>query len=870
MCPSKNEVDNRRLGRFITGLLGPNESEALLGDIEEQLAASHQRGGRGRTMLWAAGQVALALWNHLSVSLAWKRALILQHWALTWRRLMRSKVYSAINIGGLAVGMAASIIMAVWVLDALNYESGYSHSDRLYRVEQRLDTPDGLKPAAITPSPLGPVLENNYPEIEATARMMYMSSYVLEQEGRRFLEQHIVAADPSFLRLFDFKVLHGNLNQALDSPQSLVLTRKVAQKYFGDENPVGRSMRFSRTKMMIVTAVIENHPHNTHLDFEILVSLSLARELGCEFFPDTWHRADDIHTYALLAEGHSMEAVNAKIKTVKQPFEQQWNDEICLRPLKKIHVSPEVEYNLAPVVNMQHFKFYNAAAVLIFLIACMNYINLSSARALQRREEMAMRSVLGASREALLQQAFMESLFLAFVALLVAWILTVAGVEFVKQAIGKPISASAWMNSRWFWGMNGAFLLVVAFSGLFSVWLPQSGRLFHRPPLRAYRVSRAGKQLLVGLQFAIAMVLIAATMLVNSQLALMRDSDVGFQHDSVIAVSMKMSEEETLWGQQYNTFKQELLSHPGVENVSTACQSPVEMGVSAGEAHWEGQQENQSLMVRWNSVDYDYIETLGMTVLAGRSFNRAHNDAMTDMSNARFVINEAAARGMGVENPVGLQFALYGKTGPILGVVKDFHYRSFKETVDPMAMFINFYFNETLLIRLHGESHSAALDHIEETWKVFLPDWPFSWHYLNDAYQQMYEADEQARRIINGLSGLALLIAVLGLLGLVAYGVQQRSKEIGIRKVLGSSVGAVILTLARDFIKCIAAATVVALPVAWYMLNQWLQQFPYRVNLVWPLLLGSAAIAWSVAALTLLIQTTKAALANPVKSLKDE
>jgi len=870
MHPNKKEPTEHRLARLIMAILGPDEGEALLGDMEEQQAASTQRGRRSRTTLWAAGQVALSLWNHLSVFLAWKRALVLQHWALTWRRLMRSKGYSAINIGGLAVGMAASIIMAVWVLDALNYESSYSHSDRLYRVEQRLDTPDGLKPAAITPSPLGPLLERSYPEIEATARMMYMSSYVLEQGGKRFLEQRIVAADPSFLRLFDFNVIHGSLTEALDSPQSLILTRKVAQKYFGDENPVGRPMRFSRHKAMLVTAVIEDHPHNTHLDFEILVSLSLARELGCEFFPDTWHRVDDIHTYALLAEGNSLEAVNAKIKTAKQPYEQQWNDEICLRPLKKIHVSPEVEYNLAPVVNMQHFKFYNAAAVLVFLIACMNYLNLSSARALQRRNEMAMRSVLGASRGTLLQQAFMESLFLAVMALLAAWILTVAGVECMKQALGKAISPSAWLTSPWFWGMNGAFLLTVALSGLFSVWLPQSGRLFHRPPLRAFRASRAGKQLMVGLQFAIAIVLIAATMLVNGQLGYMRDSDVGFQHDSVISVAMKMSEEETLWGQQYNTFKQALLSHPGVESVSSACQSPVEMGVSAGEAHWEGMQDNQSLMVRWNSVDYDYIETLGMTVLAGRSFNRAHNDAMEDMSNARFVINEAAARGMGVENPVGLQFALYGKTGPIVGVVKDFHYRSFKETVDPMAMFINFYFNETLLIRLHGASHRAALDHIEETWKAFLPDWPFSWHYLNEAYQQMYEADEQARRIINGLSGLALLIAVMGLLGLVAYGVQQRSKEIGIRKVLGSSVGAVILTLARDFIKCIAAATVVALPVAWYMLNQWLQQFPYRIHLGWPLLLGSAAIAWLVAALTLLSQTTKAALANPVNSLKDE
>ena len=788
------------------------------------------------------------------------------------RNLLRFKTYSFINIFGLSIGIACSILIILWIHDELSYDQFHKNSSDLFIVVQKHYNQNGIEYDTAEPYPVAEELKWDYPEILDVSRVYHSEECLFVYNDKRFIENQILIVDSEFLTMFSFPLIYGDANSVLDDPNSVVITKTIAQKYFSNANPVGKTFRVDNQYDLIVTGVLDDIPHNSHLDFSILIPLS-SELISHKFETDKWQYTIVVFTsYVLLQKNQKYDDVSKKIASVLQKHVENDKVELYLYPITKLHTNPEIAPEESRSIDMKYINIFIVIAFLVLLIACINFMNLSTARSSIRAREIGIRKVVGSNRSHLITQFLGESLLLASIAGFLALLIVELMLPFFNHLSGKQLTID-YSNA----GILLSFGAIILFVGIVAGSYPA----FYLSAFRPVTVLKGKlmvdfknsilRKIFVVVQFALSICFIIGAIVFYHQLNYMKNKEVGYDKEHLISVPIDMPWGTSLKSYKYDAFKAELMNYPNIIGVTQSFSSPADIETGDAEADWDGKLPNQFVTIHWLTVHFDYCKTLGIKIIEGRPFSR---DFKTDVNfpfdKASFIVNEVAVKRMGVKSAIGLKLTLFHKTGPIIGVMKNFHYRDMKTKIEPLALFINPYFNNYILIKLQPENIKGSLEFIKKTWDKFSPDYPFEYSFVSNDYNNLYLHEEKMGGILTIFTVFAILIACLGLWGLTSFIIERRKKEIGIRKVLGSSVLEVITMLIKDFTQWILLANLIAWPVAWYVMNKWLQNFAYKTDISWWEFVFPGGIALVIALITVSFQAIKAATANPVESLRYE
>ncbi len=799
-----------------------------------------------------------------------------------FRNLLRNKFYTFLNILGLSIGLAAFIFILLYVRDEITYDRHNEKHERIYRIESDFNISNRHDLFAIVPVPMGPAFKLEFPEVEAFVRINEVGNALFRYGDKEYYENAFYFADSNIADVFTINFLSGSPEKALTEPYTMVLTEKIAKKYFGDKDPIGEMIQTGSGRSYKVTAVIENQPSNSHLKYDALLSAASLEEL---FGADNFNSMEPIafwnigvYTFILLSENSDMQTIADKFPAFydkyMKPIGDQINASFALRytPLAKTHFAQGLGSEL-PSGNMAYIYIFSAVAFFILLLATINYMNMATARSANRAREVGMRKVVGAYRNQLITQFLSESLLMALIALVIALCVVFILLPDFNQLSGKTLEFSLFTQPF----VIGVVLLITLMVGIFSGSYP-SFYLSSFIPMTVLRgtVSKAGKKsgllrkLLVIIQFFIAIIMIIGTIVVSSQLSFLRNTDLGFEKDNLLVMEMQ----DSTFRSKAETFKNELLQNPDIVSATNSTGVP-------GEINWiqvlrvEREDEMAEMALILAQTDYDYIKTMGMEIVSGRDFDR---NMGTD-DTAAVIINETGVKTLGWEDdPIGKKlqygFDLEGDPGRIMkviGVVKDFHYRSLHNKIEPIIFFISPQPRFMMTVRLKEGKEKEAIGFIEEKWNSFGAGRPFDYRFVTQILENQYEGEQKIGVIFNIATIITIFIALLGLLGLSSFVAEQRTKEIGIRKILGASVGNILNLLYREFVFLIIIAFICAVPVAWWRLDIWLNDsFIYHTSLNWIYFLLAGLMAFVVGMLTISFYIIRAATSNPVDAVKWE
>lgn len=799
--------------------------------------------------------------------------LIWNYFKIASRRIRRHKGFSFINIAGLAIGMACTIVILLWVQKEISYDRFHENRDSLFRVAAFVSFPNRSSHSVIGPPPLAPAMKEEFPEIIQSTRVDDCPRLVFKHQDKAFYEQKGLLADPSFLEMFTFPLLEGNPQNALSDPFSIILTEKTAVKYFGSENPVSKTMMVEGIPIT-VTGVMKNVPENSHFQFDFLLPFEIRREMGDNL--DHWGNSNT-YAYVQLNEQASPAEVDKKIENFLRDklatvfrMENPFDVRLYLQPITDIHLSSHVQdQDYAVVSDRKYVYVFSVVAFFILVIACINFMNLFTARSMKRAKEIAMRKVVGSKRSQLVRQFLTESLLFSFVSLLVAVVVVQLFLPISQNLLNKNLIMS-FLDFRFV----AMLFLITLFTGILAGIYPA---LF-LSSFSSIRIikgigQKAGGQLwvrkfLVIAQFSLSIILIVATIVITKQINFMRKTDLGFDKENVVYMPLKGN-----IGKQYETFKNEILQETIILSVSAKNSHPLLGSDYTTDIEWPGKDPTQKILMEVTGVDYDYIETMKLELKEGRSFSREHS---TDAGGS-FILNERAVQLMELESPLGKEISVWKNKGTVIGIVKDAHFRSLKNQIEPQIQYLysdldTREMNEygVILVRIKGGQVPEALALLEKAWKKMEMDYPFELGFLDQSVDNQYRSEMQISQIINIFTLLGLFISCLGLFGLASFMAEQRTKEIGIRKVLGASASQILLMLSKDFAKWVALASLIAWPSAYFILHKWLGDFAYRVDIRIPIFLLSTVFALLVALLTVSYQAIKSASQNPVGALRYE
>ncbi len=788
------------------------------------------------------------------------------------RNLIRHKGYSFINIAGLAIGMAACLLIMLYVSDQLLYEQFHKNKDQIYRVVAELNFGGRIDKIAAIMGPLGPRLAEEYPEVVDAVRFSPASpgrNPVLSFGQDRYKEENFFFVDPSVFDVFTFPLIKGDPKTALKDPFSLVITEDIGAKYFGSADPMGKVLTLDDRHDFTVTGVLQNIPRHTQLKGEFMASFSSLDEIrGQEI--QHWMAFGTVYNYIRVAEGFSVAEFEAKLpEFVKKNIGEQFVSslKLNLQPLSKIFLHSDLLMELSPSGNIGYVYLFSALAALILLIASINFMNLATARSTHRAKEVSMRKVLGAYRFQLVKQFLGESIVFSLIALIFA----LALFEFIKPEfssfLGQEMSIDYGRNFLILPGLIGLAIIVGALAGAYPAFFLARFKtlkiLKGASPVSAKSLLRKS---LVVFQFAISIVLLIGTMVIYKQLDYVKNENLGFDKEHVMVIPMENRE----ISQQYAGLKNELLQNPGVVNVSGAFSIPASGPVRKITIKAEGVSEEEPLPMQGVAADYDYLTTLGLEITAGRDFSKEFG---TDASEA-YILNQAAAKRLGWDDPIGREFAMPTghqtgdlRSGQVIGVVKDFHMQSLRQKIEPLFIYIDPMMLSRLAVRIGPGNISETVASIEQTWQKFAPNTAFEFSFVDQNFAKLYRAEDKLGQLLTAFSLLAVFVACLGLFGLAAFSAEQRTKEIGIRKVLGASISGIVMLLSKEFVILILIANIFAFPLAWYAMDKWLQDFAYRISLGWGAFALAGFLAFAIALLTVSFQALKAAVANPVKAI---
>jgi predicted permease len=785
---------------------------------------------------------------------------------IAFRNIKRYKGYSFINIFGLAVGLACCILILLWVQDELSYDRFHTNLNDLYRINAEFHKTEPATHYWPVCAPLAPALKEEYPEIVKATRFTRLRRGQLVRYGdKKFLESRICLADPDFFAMFTFPFLEGNPQTALSHPDSIVLVESLSAKYFGDESPVGKTLTLNNEHSFTVAGVLQEIPENSTIQFDFLLPF-----VRIEDFEKAWAVLDNwslsgFATYIQLEKKASEEALEDKIAYYLQKHVPESEDVIYLQSFGDIHLySSHIQFGIEGQGDITYVYIFSLVALFVLVIACINFMNLATARSANRAKEVGLRKVVGAKRAQLIRQFFCESVGMAFLSLILAVVLVELFLPVFANLSGKTLV----LNFSSHFHIVLAIIIMTLLTGFLSGTYPAMF-LSSLKPVKvlkgALKTEARGflfRRILVVFQFSLSILLIICTIVVSRQIGYMQNRKLGFNREHLVYLPIR---EELV--ERYETFKTELVTKSGIRNVAASSNLPT-YGVilTTDKVSWEGKSPEDNVVLEVTSTGYDFIEIFDMEVVEGRSFSK---EFLTDEEEA-VVINETAAKIIGMENPVGKQLIFGDATTTIIGIVKDYHFKSLHSEIEPLLMAIVPSLYRYVLIKLESGDIPGTLASIENAWNTFFPETPYEYHFLDEAYDTLYRTEQRMGTLFNYSTVLAILISCLGLFGLASFMAEKRTKEIGIRKVLGASLSGVVLLLNKQFVKWVLIANLISWPIAYYAMSKWLQGFAYRTNLgIWTFALA-AMIALVIAVTTISYQSIKAALTNPAESLRYE
>jgi ABC-type antimicrobial peptide transport system permease subunit len=773
-----------------------------------------------------------------------------------FRNIKRFKGYSFINIAGLTVGMACFILIFLWVYDELNYDTFHTHSKQLYRIILKKADDPGDQGVPSTPYILPKILKEEYPEIVEVTRVRTRAYPSAVRYGDiAFYEQQFFFTDPSFFSMFSYNFSAGNPETVLNNPNSVIVTKEAARKYFGDEDPMGKIIQWNNTQDLEVTGVIEKIPYNSHLQFDFMASLQLY---DSERLSSWWREADG---YVQLQEGVSVEDVNRKIGGTIQRYHPEDDYVISLQSVREAHLN----IMQGGRSDKRMVLIFAVIAVLILAIACINYMNITTARSSVRAREVGMRKVIGARRSDIIKQFLGESVFLSLISFCLAIFLVDLFLPVFNRLQGKEMSLLGSGNMLIYLS-----LVVVAVGVGFVAGSYPAFFLSAFQPVRVFKMDISGgpkgrrgpalRTVLVVSQFSVSVLLIIMTVVASKQMQFIRNADLGFSREQIMHILVNDELRDS-----HETFKDKLLQNPRILNVTFAS-APPHLLFNVNDFEWEGMEADREVELNFLYVDHDYAETFGLEIVEGRDFSEEYP---TDTSEA-YIVNESAVRFMGMTDPIGKRVVLAGRPGRIIGVVKNFNHQPLVFDVSPMVMGIRPSWFYDILVKISKDDVPEAVAHIEKVFKEVSPSFPFEYFFLDWWFEMLYLPLKIMNIIFNSLAFLAVFISCLGLFGLASLLLEQRRKEIGIRKVLGASVPGVVFLLSRKFFKIILIANLIAVPASYFAARMFLNLFVLRTNLNAGEVVATVAFTFVVAMLTISYQVIKTALANPVDSIRYE
>ncbi|NQV14987.1 ABC transporter permease [bacterium] len=783
---------------------------------------------------------------------------------ITLRNLWRFKGYSFINIFGLAIGLTCCLLIMLWVQDELSFDQFHKNSDVLYRVEQDQYYGGESYHVNVTPWPCVPSWKEEIPEVVEATRYGYCGGRSFRYGDHSFTEYGVMAVDPDFFSMFDFKLLKGNKNSLMLDPFSVVINEAIATKYFGETNPIGQVLSVDEQYNLTVTGVLETVPQNSSYQPEILVSMDFAKDLGN--YQEEWGN-NSIQSFLLLHENSDLLEVNRKLTEVVNNHRDEVSEtKFMVGSLERIHLYAYFGFSNSgqAVTNIYIFSII---AGFVLLIACINFMNLSTARSASRAREIGIRKVVGAYRSNLIAQFLGESLLLTFIAVLISLGFVYLLLPTFNTISGKILTESILLKPDFLFGL----LIITLFTGLIAGSYPALFLSGYRPVKvlkgnMSHGKSQSLRKILVIFQFSLSIGLTIATAVLHQQLSYSRTRALGFDEENVISVGINGDKKNS-----YEAFRQELLQIPEVLGVTASSHRPTNIGSNSGGIEWEGKDPDHTLIVSMSSVDFDYAETMKIPMAEGRTFSRDFlSDKPSDDGGGAFMINEELAKIIDKDEIVGQLLEFGGIEGPIVGVMKDFHFKSIHQQIEPLAIFIAPQWYNNVLIRLIPGDSAPALATVTEVWNRVFQGAPFEHRFLDQDLEMMYRADVAMGKLVKYFAFLAVIIACLGLFGLASFTTEQRKKEIGIRKVLGASTAHLIYLLTSQFMKWVMISCAVAFPLAYWGLTQYLHSYAYRIELGAGTFIIAGFLAMVIALITVSYQAARASLANPVDSIKYE
>jgi putative ABC transport system permease protein len=786
---------------------------------------------------------------------------------IAFRNLRKHKLYAAINVTGLAVGLACCLLILLFVRDELSYDQFHANADRIYRVEMEVQGSDEVERWDVTLFSVATNLPEAVPGVEDIVRVQPASRPLMARTGTetRFYEDHVISTEPAFFDIFDFELVQGTA-VALAQPNTVILSESAAARYFPGEDPVGQHITeyeqwSSDSKDYEVVGVMADMPHNVHFRADFL--LSMATKL-----PEYGARIDEViaNTYVLLNVDQSPAAFEARLPDfVQNTFPERYLQRemrLALMPLTRIHLHSLAQDDIEPQGDIRYVYLFSAIALLVLLIACINYMNLATARAARRAKEVGVRKVVGAQRWQLIYQFLGESVLLAGLALVVALAMVQMALPAFNGLMGREMSLSL-ANGRVLAVLAGTALLVGVVAGSYPAFLLSAFRpatvLKGTVRVRSLSVLRKG---LVVFQFAVSVGLIVCTIIIQQQLHYVQHTRLGFDKDQVLLVHARTS-----LADRADIFRQALLQQAGIEAVGRGSAIPGERtGITFFSQDKIEQYEGDTFVFDNYDVDAHFTSTLGIELAEGRGFS----DRFSGDAEGAILINETAARELGWEDPLGKTIQFRAKPRQVVGVVRDFHLEDMRTEIAPVMLQLSPEASRYYVVKFNTDNLSALLANLDQTWQRFVPDQPFDYSFLDDDFAAMYRNEQRLGQLFTVFATLTILIACLGLFGLAAFTTEQRTKEIGIRKVLGASVTNLVGLLSKDFLLLITLACCIAAPLAYFAMQTWLDDFAYRVDISWGIFLMAGLTALGIALLTVSYQAIKAAIADPVQSLRYE
>ncbi len=843
----------------------PSEKNSIIGDFNEMYFEFACEKGFLIAKIW--------YWWHLIISLPsffrgityGSFSMFKNYLKIAFRNLVKHKVYSFINIAGLAVGMACCIIVLLWIQNELSYDRFHEKTDSIHRVIFEKHRPERISHEARGANATGPALKNEYPEIVNFTRFRGGVRWLVKYKDKEFENDILSVADPSFFEIFTFPFIKGDPKTALSDPRSVVITEVMAEKYFGDEDPMGKTLKIDVDDFRI-SGVIEKIPFNSHIQFDYVFPIVNMEESWVDPL-DSWTRDFRFHTYVQLNDNCDWKDVSLKISDsniVRKNHPESTTEKIYLQPLKDIHLYSNFRMDVSGKGSIKTVYMFSIIALSILFIACINFMNLSTARSSTRLKEVGMRKVVGAGKNDVMKQFFGESVFLSLISLFFAIILVYIFLPVFNELSNKQLVLNLTGNPQVLFSL----ILVAVLTGLVSGSYPALFLSSFQPVrvLKGMISTKAAsrsifRKILVVFQFTVTIAMIIGIIIINRQLTYIDNKDIGFNKKNMI----------TFWaagnfGSNYKAIRTELLQHPGIESLTRGFSPTGWFGLNSNRRpiDWEGKDpEKNVLMLRWGA-DYDLLETYKMEMAEGRYFSR---EFPTDTSN--YIINQAAVKEMGIDSPVGKWFSYNGRRGRIIGVLKNFHQVSLRSEVLPLLLRVNEN-NHVVAARINPENVAGTVRHIESVWNKYVKDYPFSYEFLDEKISNFYKNERKTNTIIKYSTFLTIFLSCLGLFGMSAFMVERRTKEIGIRKVLGASVSNIVIYLTREFTKWVVLGNVIAWPLAWYVMNRWLENYKYHIDLGIFIFVTAGIIALMIALLTVSFQAVKAARAKPVDTLKYE